>query len=96
MYKEITCARCGKTLDFIKQTGLDIQRGNPLLFSEKNKEDFRLPVDIYLCSECGEYHFIKPQPCEKENLVKCKWCCQMVDPDYPCCPVCGHKPGDKW
>ncbi|MBR5309834.1 MAG: hypothetical protein IKU42_01760 [Oscillospiraceae bacterium] len=94
MYKELKCARCGVNLEFIKQTSLDIHRGNTRI--DALKELFYLPVDIYLCPECGEYHFIKTQPCEKEKLVKCKWCCKMVDPDYPCCPVCGHKPGDQW
>ena len=97
MYKEMKCLRCGKTLEFIKQTTLDTRRGNPGLFSsEKIKESYFLTVDVYLCPECMEYHFIKPQPCEKEKLIKCKWCCQMVDPSYPHCPECGHKEGDQW
>ena len=97
MYKEMKCARCGKTLDFIKQATIDTHRGSPsLLSSDKIKEIYYLSVDVYLCPECGEYHFIKPTPCEKEKMVKCKWCLKMVDPSYPCCPNCGHKDGDQW
>ena len=94
MYKEMKCLRCGKTLEFLKQD--NIQFGKESMFLDRDYSKGHLPVDIYICPECEEYHFIKTHPCEKEKLIKCKWCCKMVDPNYPCCPVCGHKEGDKW
>ena len=92
MYKAIKCERCGNTLDFVRQD--NIQFGKESMFFDRDYSKGHLPVDIYICPECEEYHFIKTQPCKKEELVKCKWCCQMVDPSYPFCPECGHKPGD--
>ncbi len=90
MYKEITCARCGKILEFVKSGA--VQLGRETMFLDRDYEKDFLPVDIYLCPECGEYHFIKCEPCKKEELIKCKWCCKMVDPTYPHCPNCGHDP----
>lgn len=93
MYKEITCARCGKVLEFVKQENL--QFGTEGMFFDRDYSKGHMPVDIYLCPDCGELHFFKVEPCEKEKLIKCKWCCHMVDPSYPHCPDCGHNP-TKW
>ena len=94
MYKEIKCARCGKTLEFVKQAG--VQLGRQTLFFDRDYEKDFILTDIYVCPECGEYHFFKYELLKKEELVKCKWCCKMVDPNYPHCPVCGHKEGELW
>ena len=95
MYKELKCPRCGEKLEFIKKE--NIQFGTRRLYSMKTSEpaDF-LPCDIYICPECGEYHFLKSEDCPKEELVKCKWCLKMVDPSYPHCSRCGHRFDEEW
>ena len=96
MYKEIKCARCGNILEFIKISPLQLGRDKGFFSDSQQWAKGFLNCDIYFCSECGEFHFFKHEDCPKEDLVKCKWCLNLVDPSYPHCPECGHKEGDKW
>ena len=94
MYKEIKCLRCGKNMEFVIRK--PIQLGIESRFAAGWSND-SLPCEIYVCPECGEYHFYKPEN-DLENpdveLVKCNWCKKQYDKNYPFCPECGHKPGD--
>ena len=67
MYKEMKCLRCGKTLEFVKQD--NIQFGKESMFLDRDYSKGHLPVDIYICPECEEYHFIKKiTQADKQNL----------------------------
>ena len=94
MYKEMKCLRCGKIMEFVKRK--PIQLGQESRYTPGFASDC-LPAEIYVCPECGEYHFFKPEN-DLENpdveLVKCNWCKKQYDKNYPFCPECGHKPGD--
>lgn len=94
MYKEIKCLRCGKILDFVQRKY--IQLGKESRYTPGWATD-ALQCEIYVCPECGEYHFFKAEN-DLENpdveLVKCNWCKIKHDKNYPFCPECGHKPGD--
>ncbi|MBE6899686.1 MAG: hypothetical protein E7479_03350 [Ruminococcaceae bacterium] len=96
MYKEIKCIQCGKTLDYIKSA--DIQLGKDTgIFSDSGQWGAgTLYCDIYICPECGEYHFIKGEKKPEGELVKCKWCCKKVDASYPKCTNCGRSFDEKW
>ncbi|MBR2639692.1 MAG: hypothetical protein IKL18_00780 [Oscillospiraceae bacterium] len=94
MYKEIKCEKCGKIMEFVIRK--PIQLGVESRFAPGWASD-SLPCEIYVCPECGEYHFYKPEnDLENPNveLVKCNWCKKQYDKNYPFCPECGHKPGD--
>ena len=64
----------------------------PTCHKEFTKRHLR--ENLYVCPECGEYHFFKPEN-DLENpdveLVKCNWCKKQYDKNYPFCPECGHK-----
>lgn len=95
MYKEIKCEKCGKTMEFVIRK--PIQLGSVGFGPNYGFASDSLPCEIYVCPECGEYHFYKPEN-DLENpdveLIKCNWCKKQYDKNYPFCPECGHKPGD--
>lgn len=97
MYKEIKCARCGKIMEFIKRSPLQLGRDTGFFSDSQQWATGFLNCDIYFCNDCGEFYFFKPEN-DLENpgleLVKCGWCKKQYDKNYPFCPECGHKPGD--
>ncbi|MBQ7874352.1 MAG: hypothetical protein IJ306_04220 [Oscillospiraceae bacterium] len=97
MYKEIKCLRCDKTMEFVKKEFL--QLGSDGYLSRNNRLAGALYCDIYICPECGEYHFIKAGDESKDSnakLIKCKFCLKKYHESYPHCPICGHRQDEEW
>lgn len=66
MYKEITCARCGKILEFVKSGA--VQLGRETMFMDRDYEKDFLPVDIFFVRNAENTILLNVNPAKKKNL----------------------------
>ena len=96
MEKTITCLRCDRPMNLIKQEHLFLGKVG-LQFGDLHYTPSRgLDVDVWCCPECGKLELFRtqgPEEAEEGSIAQagCAICGSRYDLDSPKCPVCGTK-----